>query len=159
MRPALQVCRRLMEGEGSFAFVALMFVGYYMAITDVVAGGIGGAITVRPGAHFLHYWMLVLLLGSHAAWTVMRLWGRVGTAGGPGFLLAAFGLMASWQCHLWIYGLTETYGDKSVIEETATSSTRLLIAVARWGGPAAVALGLAIVILGCRRPRYSQSSG
>ncbi len=159
MRTALHVCRRLVDGEGSFAFVALVFVGYYMAITDVVSARFGGAMTVRPMAHFFHYWMLVLLLGSHAAWTVMRLWGRVGTAGAPGFLLASFGLMASWQCLLWIYGMTETYGDKSVIEETAGASTRLLIAVARWGGPLAVALGLAIVILGCRRPRYSQGSG
>ncbi len=159
MRAALRVCRRLQEGEGSFALVALASVGVLFAMAAPWTSAWVCAATVRPREYHLHLWLLLLLAWSYVAWMVLRLWGRIDASGGPGFVLAAFGLAASWLCHLCLYGLSETYGETSLVEQVADTRLRVMIAVHLWGGPLAILVGLLVVLFGSRRPRYSSRVG
>ncbi len=151
MRGALRVCRRQFDGDGSFALVSMAVVGAGFCI-PLCLGEFWGCATVRPQAYLFHWWMLVVLLGCFAAWSVMRCLGRIDAAGGSGFVLAAFGLHASWFCHLMLYGVFPTYGDQSLVEVIADGRLRFLIAVHRWGGPLAMLIGLLVVLFGSRAP-------
>jgi len=149
MRGALKVCRRQLEGDGGLALVSMATVGAGFCI-PLCMGEFWRCATVRPKAYLFHWWMLVVLLGCFVAWSVMRYRGRIDASGGYGFVLAAFGLHASWFCHLVLYGVCPTYGDKSLVEEIAQGHLRFMIAAHRWGGPLAMLVGLLVVLFGSR---------
>ena len=144
MRRLTRVCARAYDHEGSLAFVAVVSVTGFFSLLDPGIAGFAG-FTVRPGDHLLNYWLLLVLGASYVVWTVVRLRRRVDPTAAMGFVVAACALAARFYCHFLLFGYGETYGSHSVIEQTATLHSRVLIAAHRYGMLLAFALGLALV--------------
>ena len=144
MRRLTRVCARAYDHEGSLAFVAVISASGFLPLVEAGYAGFAG-FTVRPGDHLLHYWLLLVLGASYVVWTVVRLRRRVDPTAAMGFVVAACALTARFHCHFLLFGLGETYGSHSVIEQTATRHSRILIAAHGYGTLLAFALGLALV--------------
>ena len=151
MRGITRVCWRAYESDGSLALVAVAFVAWFFM--HVEAGFVAHtAFTVRPGDHLLNYWLLLVLGAAYCVWAVLRVRALIDPAGGMGFVLAAAGVFARYFRNFVAYGMSETYGGHSVLEETASDSLRMLLGALRHGGLVAFVVGLAVVALGSRRP-------
>jgi len=130
-------------------FVCILVVHCFMLIVDSATICVGGFIT-RPHAHLSHYWLLLVLGIAYVVWRVLLMQRRIAPHGEPGFALAAYGLMARFYCHFWVFGSGNSYGSHSLVEDVADAGGRFLIAAHRWGGLLAFVAGLALVVWGSR---------
>lgn len=144
MRRLVRVCARAHDGGENFAFVSIVVVSCFLLFSGVF---FFYSFPVRPVAHLLDYWLLLVLGVSFLVWRVLRFRGAVDAGAEPGFVLAAFGLFARHYCHLVVFGLAETWGSHSRVEETADARGWLLIATHRYGGLVAFAVGLGLAAL------------
>jgi len=147
MRKLHAANRRPFFKEPRVGLVAIVVVHALFVLTDGVYV-CGNAFSARPFEHALHYWMLLVLGAAYVVWSVLLVRDCVDPAGEAGFLLASFGLAATWFCHFLLFGLCYCYGSTSVIEELADGRLRFLFAAHRWGGLAAYVVGLLLVVWG-----------
>lgn len=152
MRPATRVCLRMYEGDGLAlpaiitACAATLFLESWFFLVQ------GEGATVRPYEWLLNCWLFLVLGTSYTVWSVLRVRGAVDPAAGHWFVLAAYGLWMRSYCFVLLFGVSITFGDRSLGEDLAHSRARFLIGVHRYGGIAAFALGLAMVAGCSRRP-------
>jgi hypothetical protein len=145
----------MLENEG-FALPAIVVMCGSAALLDAWFSCIGWGATVRPFEWTLNYWLMLVLGAAYAVWAALRARGAVDAAAGQWFVLAAYGLWMRGYCFALLFGLVESFGDRSLAEELTSDRGRFLIAAHRYGGLLAFSLGLAMVAL-CSRPINGRS--
>ncbi len=151
MRKAARACLRMHESGEGLALPAIVAVCGTTLVLEVCFLCIGSGPTVRPYEWHLNYWLFLVLGASYAVWSFLRARGVAEPAAGLWFILAAYGLWMRTYCFMLLFEMNETYGGRSVLEDAADADGRFLIAVHRYGGLFAFALGLGMVAWCSRR--------
>lgn len=146
MRPAIRACARFLRGDTWPTLVFLLYVGMVFRFAHLWMH-LANSETQVTGSTLLDLWLLVVLIALFVVWAALVRKGRWSVEAGAGLRLAGYGVLCRGYCDFLVFGVAADYGlvhgGRSEIETYAGAGLRALIAVHRWGGLLAFALGVA----------------